>query len=128
MGEGSTGKLRSEEDGGCDFRYRSQGCAWGTMPDRIVPALTDLLRSEAVVLDAGCGNGRNAVWLADRGISVHAVDVSAEALSGGRERWPTAERVRFERADLRTLELADRTRYWRAVCCTGCTTRTRSLR
>lgn len=36
-------------------------------------------------LDAGCGRGADAVWLALRGWSVTAVDVSATALAGARE-------------------------------------------
>jgi SAM-dependent methyltransferase len=35
-------------------------------------------------LDVGCGNGRNAVWLAERGWRVTAVDFSKVALQRGR--------------------------------------------
>jgi SAM-dependent methyltransferase len=37
-------------------------------------------------LDLGCGSGRHAVWLAERGWRVTAVDFSAEALRQARER------------------------------------------
>ena len=40
----------------------------------------------ARVLELGCGPGRNAVWLAERGYRVDALDLSAEALAWGRER------------------------------------------
>jgi len=107
MGD-SEQKGPSDEDGGCDFRYQTQACAWGKQPDRIVPALADRLPAgEPEVLDAGCGNGRNAVWLAEHGAAVHAVDVSTDALAGGDPQWRETKRVRFERADLRSLELAD---------------------
>lgn len=36
-------------------------------------------------LELGCGNGRNAVFLAGRGCTVDAVDFSAEALGWARE-------------------------------------------
>ena len=56
-------------------------------------------------LDAGCGRGGDAVWLASRGWRVHAVDVSATALDQGRERARglgdgVADRIEWERADL----------------------------
>lgn len=37
-------------------------------------------------LDIGCGPGRNAVWLAEQGYDVDALDLSAAALHWGRER------------------------------------------
>lgn len=37
-------------------------------------------------LDLGCGSGRHAVWLAERGWRVTAVDFSSEALRQARER------------------------------------------
>lgn len=60
-----------------------------------------------VALDAGCGEGRNALWLAGRGWRVTAVDVSATAL--GRARNAAEElgadvvaRVAWVEADLTT--------------------------
>lgn len=44
----------------------------------------------ARVLELGCGPGRNAVWLAEHGCRVDALDLSAEALAWGRERADTA--------------------------------------
>ena len=44
------------------------------------------LRPGARVLDLGCGPGRNAVWLAQQGCEVDALDLSAEALRWGTER------------------------------------------
>lgn len=44
----------------------------------------DLVRGTA--LDAGCGEGAEAIWLAAAGWNVTAVDISAEALSRASER------------------------------------------
>jgi len=44
-------------------------------------------------LDVACGAGRNAIWLAARGVEVDAVDVSAVALAAA-ERRALAEAVR----------------------------------
>lgn len=42
------------------------------------------------VLELGCGNGRNAVYLASQGCHVDAVDFSAEAIGWARERAAAA--------------------------------------
>ncbi len=50
-------------------------------------------------LDAGCGHGANAVFLASRGWDVTAVDVSTTALDGARGR-PGGELVTWVHGDL----------------------------
>lgn len=42
------------------------------------------------VLELGCGNGRNATYLASRGCSVDAIDFSAQAIGWARERTSQA--------------------------------------
>ncbi len=42
------------------------------------------------VLDAGCGAGRNAVWLVEQGAEVVGLDASPEMLRRARERVPAA--------------------------------------
>lgn len=54
-------------------------------------------------LDLGCGEGADAIWLAEHGWRVTAVDVSGTALERGRahaERLGLADRIAFERHDL----------------------------
>jgi SAM-dependent methyltransferase len=58
------------------------------------------------VLDAGCGHGRDAAWLAARGCRVVGLDVAAAQLANARTRAPAAALVR---GDLRRLPLADGT-------------------
>lgn len=59
------------------------------------------LPADGRVLDLGCGPGRNAVWLAQRGLSVDAIDLSPTALTWGRERAAAAGvDVTFIRADI----------------------------
>ena len=61
-------------------------------------------------LDAGCGEGAEAIWLAERGWRVTAVDISAEALARATERasaGPAAERLAWVRADLGTWDPDD---------------------
>ncbi|HUR81934.1 MAG TPA: class I SAM-dependent methyltransferase, partial [Thermoanaerobaculia bacterium] len=52
----------------------------------LVEAVRDLPPGRA--LDLACGTGRHAVWLAERGWEVIAIDASAEAIAALRERDP----------------------------------------
>jgi SAM-dependent methyltransferase len=54
-------------------------------------------------LDAGCGTGAEAIWLASRGWQVTAADIAPEALARAAERAANSEvsgRVRWVEADL----------------------------
>lgn len=65
-------------------RYGASEMLWGVEPNRWVVAETaDLVPGEA--LDVACGEGRNAVWLADRGWAVTGVDFSTVALDRARD-------------------------------------------
>jgi len=44
-------------------------------------AIADKLPTKASVLDLGCGEGRNALFLAERGFDVTAVDISEHGIS-----------------------------------------------
>ena len=60
-------------------------------------------RTPGRALELGCGKGDDAVWLAGRGWTVTAVDVSATVLGFARanaERAGVADRVTFARHDL----------------------------
>ncbi|GAA5063952.1 SAM-dependent methyltransferase [Thermocatellispora tengchongensis] len=56
-------------------------------------------------LDAGCGAGAEAIWLASRGWHVTAIDISSQALARAAERAATSgapENLHWVRADLST--------------------------
>ena len=55
--------------------------------------------SDAALLDAGCGTGRYALMLTDKGYRVTGVDLSPELIAVARQR-PGAAAVRFEVGDL----------------------------
>lgn len=58
-------------------------------------------------LDAGCGAGTEAIWLATQGWQVTAADIATQALARARERAAAggvADRVRCVEADLSTWE------------------------
>jgi SAM-dependent methyltransferase len=68
-----------------DDRYAaSADLEWGAEPNRwVAGALADLPPGRA--LDLGCGEGRNALWLARRGWTVTAVDFSGTGIDKGRQ-------------------------------------------
>ncbi|QSB14200.1 class I SAM-dependent methyltransferase [Natronosporangium hydrolyticum] len=68
-----------------DARYAaSPDLVWTANPNRfVVAATTDLSPGRA--LDVAAGEGRNAVWLAERGWLVTAVDFSPVAVQRGRQ-------------------------------------------
>ncbi len=63
-------------------RYRQQGPVWGVAPNQFV---ADRLQGiePCRVLDLGSGHGRNAIWLAQQGHTVTAIDVSDVATDQG---------------------------------------------
>lgn len=70
---------------GWDERYRQAEWVWSLAPNRFVAEQFAGL-SPGRALDLACGEGRNALWLAQRGWQVTAVDFSEVALDKGRER------------------------------------------
>ncbi|GAA1071480.1 class I SAM-dependent methyltransferase [Nocardiopsis composta] len=84
-----------------DERYRATGLVWGAGPNRFVVEQTEGL-APGRALDLAAGEGRNAVWLAERGWRVTAVDFSPVAVERGRR--IAAERgadVEWAAADVR---------------------------
>jgi len=66
------------------MRHDRDGTLWGVEPNRFVARdLAGLPPGRA--LDLACGEGRNAIWLAERGWQVTAVDFSSVAIDRGRE-------------------------------------------
>jgi SAM-dependent methyltransferase len=90
-----------------DDRYQSVGGSgqlWSGQPNpQLVAQTAGLAPGEA--LEAGCGEGADAIWLARHGWTVTAVDVSAVALEraaghAAREGDEVARRITWQREDL----------------------------
>jgi SAM-dependent methyltransferase len=62
------------------------------------------LRGRGRVCDVGCGPGHVGRYLADRGVDVYGLDLSASMVALARRLNPT---MRFEQGDLRALSLPD---------------------
>lgn len=83
-------------------RYTGSEHVWSGCPNPALEAEAAHLPS-GYALDLGCGEGADAVWLAEHGWQVTAVDFAAPALARGRraarERG-VAERIEWRQADL----------------------------
>jgi SAM-dependent methyltransferase len=68
-----------------DARYGERdGAMWSGRPNgRLVAEIADL--DPGTALDVGCGEGADAIWLAQRGWTVTAIDISDVAVSRARE-------------------------------------------
>ncbi|HSC90944.1 MAG TPA: class I SAM-dependent methyltransferase [Gaiellaceae bacterium] len=93
-------------------RYEGSELVWTAEPNRFLVAEVEGL-TPGRALDLACGEGRNAVWLAERGWRVSGVDFSdvavakARALAGSRGldvEWIVADLVDF-RPEPRAFEL-----------------------
>jgi SAM-dependent methyltransferase len=87
-----------------DERYAGHELLWHAEPNRFVVEEVGGL-APGTALDLACGEGRNAVWLAEQGWRATGVDFSAVALAKGRrmaeQRGVTVEWIE---ADLREWE------------------------
>lgn len=83
-----------------DDRFADEDYLFGTGPNQFVVDLCSDLPPGAA-LDLGCGEGRNAVWLAGQGHTVTGVDASAVGLEKARRLASTANvEVSWVHADL----------------------------
>lgn len=70
----STGEFWNQKFADATYKY-------GQQPNVFLAEQAGLIPAGAQVLVPGDGEGRNGVWLAERGVQVHAVDVSLVALA-----------------------------------------------
>jgi SAM-dependent methyltransferase len=91
--------------------YRDHPAAHDHRPNaHLVSEAAELAAGRA--LDAGCGEGADAIWLASRGWDVTAVDLSSTALLRARERSEgqgadIADRIDWVQADLTSWSPAE---------------------
>ncbi len=87
-----------------DDMYRSRTALWSGEPNlQLVADVSALAPGRA--LDAGCGEGADAIWLAERGWRVTAADVSAVALGRAQAvaiSTEVAQRIEWIQANLAT--------------------------
>lgn len=86
-----------------ETRYAERGYLFGTEPNAFLKSKAHLLRSGQKALSVADGEGRNGVFLAERGLDVLAIDISptglAKAWALAKERGVT---LRTEQTDVAT--------------------------
>lgn len=84
-------------EGGYDDGYKSCKCFWGDEPGSLVRKVQEIIDDwrDLKVLDAGCGEGKNAAFLAEKGALVTAVDISPYAIANGKARWPDLTNIHW---------------------------------
>lgn len=87
-----------------DEGYRACPCFWGRSPGSLIIRLLPLVEplNGKRVLDAGCGEGKNAHFFATRGASVLAIDASRAAIANARAAWPPVAGLKFAVRDVRS--------------------------
>lgn len=93
--------------GGYDDGYSASDCFWGTEPSSFVKRLASYLLpfQKLSVLDAGCGEGKNAAFMAGLGAAVDAIDVSGLALRNGCRKWHRESSINWLCGDIRHITL-----------------------
>ena len=84
-------------------RYRDAGDEYlfGTAPNRFLAHRADLLQNGSTALSVADGEGRNSVWLAEQGLNVTAIEISAVAVEKARRLAAGRKvEVRFVLADM----------------------------
>lgn len=92
---------RHQRNAHWEERYATEERFWSGRVNATFGAVAQTL-TPGTALEVGCGEGADAVWLAEQGWQVTAVDVSATAVARGQaaaQNRGLAERVRFVAAD-----------------------------
>lgn len=103
--------MKQESIGSYDRLYRSQQdhIIWGRGPARLIKKVQNYdCVACGDVLDVGCGDGKNSLFLEQRGFKIFGVDVSEFAIAGLYNRFALADRIptgHYEVRDVRDLKL-----------------------
>jgi SAM-dependent methyltransferase len=85
-------------------RFSASGYLFGTEPNSWLRGHADVWQAGQRVLSVADGEGRNSVWLAQRGLTVDAFDISEVGVRKARDFARTAGvKVNFAVADIATL-------------------------
>lgn len=97
------GEMTDEARDRWNERYLARARVWSGSPNPVLVAET-AAREPGRALDIGCGEGADALWLAERGWKVLGIDVSDVAIDRARDEAQSRElpgSAEFQRADLR---------------------------
>ena len=78
-----------------------------TLPDKMI---TEFVKTHSIrdAVEFGCGEGRNAIYLAKRGIDIVAIDSSDIAIGNAKKKMDGLKNLRFICSDFLTVDFEDR--------------------
>lgn len=96
-------------NGGYDEGYKNCKCFWGEEPGSLINILSSNITdyNNLKILDIGCGEGKNAIYLARLGARVDALDLSELAIKNAISNWPDHNIVTWECADICDKQLTN---------------------
>lgn len=81
---------------------------WINKPTVFAEQVLAYIPSEGKLLDAGCGQGQDSRFFAEKGYEVTGIDFSPEGIARAKEKTPAELHVSFQEADLsKSLPFAD---------------------
>ncbi len=90
------------DKGGYDDGYDKCCPFWDVSPGSLVREATSYWSfSDSKVIDLGCGEGKNAAFLAELGATVDAVDISGAALKNAGRLWAGRKCINWIQGDVR---------------------------
>lgn len=108
INQAAAGAPPSMDSADWNRRYAGTDFIWTVDANRFL--ISEMVgKATGRALDLASGEGRNAVWLAEQGWQVHAVDFSDVGIFKGRQlaqARQVLERIEFEVADLRDYRIA----------------------
>jgi tellurite methyltransferase len=96
-------------NGGYDSGYARCPCFWGRAPGSLIRLLISYVPNlrDMKVLDAGCGEGKNAAFLSGLGATVRAIDISEVAIRNGKSAFNHNGGIDWQIGDIRKIELKE---------------------
>lgn len=94
------------KDGGYDMGYKSCKNFWGDKPGSLIIKLDEIINNYdgLKVLDLGCGEAKNAIYLAKRGCIVDAFDISEYAITNAKTKLVDSISINIEQRDVNTID------------------------
>lgn len=93
-------------------RYKAEELVWSGNPNQLllqeVDGIEKGIDDPGTALDLGCGEGRNAIWLAEQGWRVTAVDFASEGIDKARKLAQSKNvQVEWRCADVTDYEMGE---------------------
>lgn len=87
--------------------YENSTPAWGRAPARILKTFIKSFPADAKILDIGCGEGRNSIYLSELGYAVTGIDISKSAIDFAEKKQSSCKFYCMDALDIKLDEKFD---------------------